>query len=223
MKIFPPKTRLFARFSYDQAQSYVPGGAPGLRRTRRVRQQPEHRQSCPQRGHFRDSHFFARPPSIRSASVSTGFSTTSPRRATAVATPTSSASPTPIWEAISCGLTSVELSSPYWSLGDRGYTPFVGGTNVWTFSDSFDMVRGKHDIRIGGSIRANQLNTVAVGFPNGFWVVIRGGHRRSRGGPADRAGRPSVSTTRSSAAAIPAAAGNSTAPSSRTIGESARI
>ena len=24
---------------------------------------------------------------------------------------------------------------------------------------------------IGGSIRANQLNTVAVGFPNGFWVV----------------------------------------------------
>ena len=33
------------------------------------------------------------------------------------------------------------------------------------------MVRGNHDIRMGGSIRANQLNTVAVGFPNGFWVV----------------------------------------------------
>ena len=59
----------------------------------------------------------------------------------------------------------------YWSLGDRGYTPFVGGTNVWTFSDSLDMVRGNHDIRIGGSaIRANQMNTVAVGFPNGFWI-----------------------------------------------------
>ena len=59
----------------------------------------------------------------------------------------------------------------YWSLGDRGYTPFVGGTNVWTFSDSLDMIRGNHDIRIGGMYRANQLNTVAVGFPNGFWVV----------------------------------------------------
>ena len=33
------------------------------------------------------------------------------------------------------------------------------------------MVRGKHDIRIGGMIRANELNTVAVGFPNGFWVI----------------------------------------------------
>ena len=71
----------------------------------------------------------------------------------------------------SCGLTSVELTGPYWSLGDRGYTPFVGGTNVWTTSDSLDMVRGKHNIRIGGGIRANQLNTVAVGFPNGFWVI----------------------------------------------------
>ena len=71
----------------------------------------------------------------------------------------------------SCGLTSVEMST-YWSLGDRGYTPFVGGTNVWTFNDSLDLVRGNHDIRAGFGYRANQLNTVAVGFPNGFWVVV---------------------------------------------------
>jgi hypothetical protein len=38
-------------------------------------------------------------------------------------------------------------------------------------SDSLDIVRGRHDIRMGASVRANQLNTVAVGFPNGFWVV----------------------------------------------------
>ncbi len=72
---------------------------------------------------------------------------------------------------ISCGLTSVEMEGLYWSLGDRGYTPFVGGTNVWMLSDTLDMVRGSHNIRAGGSIRANQLNTMAVGFPNGFWVV----------------------------------------------------
>ena len=39
------------------------------------------------------------------------------------------------------------------------------------FSDSLDMVRGNHDVRVGFNLRANQLNTVAVGFPNGFWVV----------------------------------------------------
>src|SRR5208283_2550694 len=70
---------------------------------------------------------------------------------------------------VSNGLTSVEMEGAYWSLGDRGYTPFVGGTNVWTLSDSLDMVRGRHDILVGFSVRANQLNTVAVGFPNGFW------------------------------------------------------
>ncbi len=48
----------------------------------------------------------------------------------------------------------------------------MGGTNVWTFSDSVDMVRGSHDIRAGFGFRANQMNTVAVGFPNGFWVVV---------------------------------------------------
>ena len=33
------------------------------------------------------------------------------------------------------------------------------------------MVRGSHDFRVGLNFRANQLNAVAVGFPNGYWVV----------------------------------------------------
>jgi hypothetical protein len=42
-----------------------------------------------------------------------------------------------------------------------------GRDNVWTASDSLDIVRGRQKFRVGGSIavRANQLNTVAVGFP----------------------------------------------------------
>jgi Carboxypeptidase regulatory-like domain len=160
----------FARFSYDQAESYVPGGAPG----------------------FAEQGAFASNQSIinhaRNAAISEThiFSPTTVNQfnfgfnrifdyITSQGTGSCYANTLGIPNADlggnSCGLTSVELSSPYWSLGDRGYTPFVGGTNVWTTSDSLDMVRGKHNIRIGGSIRANQLNTVAVGFPNGFWVV----------------------------------------------------
>jgi hypothetical protein len=159
-----------ARFSYDQAQSYVPGGSPG----------------------FAEQGAFASNQSIgnhaRNASISEthifsansinqftfGFNRifdyiTSQGNASCFAN--SIGIPNADLGGNSCGLTSVELSSPYWSLGDRGYTPFVGGTNVWTTSDTFDMIRGKHDIHIGGALRANQLNTVAVGFPNGFWVV----------------------------------------------------
>ena len=32
------------------------------------------------------------------------------------------------------------------------------------------MIRGNHNIRIGGGVRANQLNVLTNGFQDGFWV-----------------------------------------------------
>ena len=58
----------------------------------------------------------------------------------------------------------------YWSLGDRGYTPFQGGTNVFSFKDSLDIIRGKHDFKVGVDIRANQMNVGAEAFQDGFWI-----------------------------------------------------
>ena len=164
------KDTLFARFSYDQAQSYVPGGAPGFA------EQGAFASNQSIGNHARnaaisETHIFS---SNKVNQFTFGFN-----RIFDYITSQGNAScysnvigiPNGNLGGNSCGLTSVELSSPYWSLGDRGYTPFVGGTNVWTTSDSFDWVLGPHNLRIGASLRANQLNTVAVGFPNGFWVV----------------------------------------------------
>ena len=58
----------------------------------------------------------------------------------------------------------------YWSAGDRGFSPFQGGTNIFMISDSFDMIRGKHDIRIGGQIRTQQMNVRSNAFQDGFLV-----------------------------------------------------
>jgi hypothetical protein len=164
------KDTLFARFSYDQAGSYVPGGAPGFA------EQGPFASNQNIINHARnvaasETHIFS-PTTINQ--VSGGFN----RIFDYI---TSQGSDSCAAQALgipganlggpSCGLTSIQMEGAYWSLGDRGYTPFVGGTNVWSISDTLDMVRGKHNIRAGGSIRANQLNTVAVGFPNGFWVV----------------------------------------------------
>ena len=33
------------------------------------------------------------------------------------------------------------------------------------------MIRGNHNIHVGGSIRANQMNVQAIGFQDGFWVI----------------------------------------------------
>jgi hypothetical protein len=41
---------------------------------------------------------------------------------------------------------------------------------VFNISDSFDMIRGKHDIKIGGEVRANQMNVKTNAFQDGFWV-----------------------------------------------------
>ena len=168
------KDNFFARFSYDQATSYVPGGAPGF-----AEQGPfasnqgiiNHARNAA----ISETHIFS-PTTVNQ--ITGGFNRifdyiTS--QGTGSCLSAAFGIPGANLGGGSCGLTSIEMpSGSYWSLGDRGYSPFTGGTNVWTIADSLDMVRGKHDIRVGGSIRGNQLNTVAVGFPNGFWVITGG-------------------------------------------------
>ena len=62
-------------------------------------------------------------------------------------------------------MTSTQFDANYWAVGDRGFSPFIGGTNVFSIGDSLDMIRGKHDIKVGLGIRANQMNVRTEGFP----------------------------------------------------------
>jgi hypothetical protein len=163
------KDSVFARFSYDQAVSYVPGGAPGF---------AEEAPFASNQGiinHARnvavsETHIFS-PTSVNQFNA--GYN-----RILDYITSQGSGScysqtlgiPGANLGGESCGLTSTQMDGGYWSLGDRGYTPFQGGTNVFTISDSFDMIRGNHDIKIGGEIRANQMNVRAEGFQDGYWI-----------------------------------------------------
>ena len=70
---------------------------------------------------------------------------------------------------MSCGL-SATLMNNYWALGDRGFAPFQGGTNVFSISDSFDMIRGNHNIRVGASVRMQQMNVETNAFQDGFFI-----------------------------------------------------
>ncbi len=74
----------------------------------------------------------------------------------------------------SCGLVSTEFQgggSGYWALGDRGYSPFQGGTNIFSFRDSLDLIRGKHTFHVGLDFRANQMNVGTEAFQDGFWII----------------------------------------------------
>jgi hypothetical protein len=166
---FSDKDSAFARFSYDQAVSFVPGGSPGfaeagpfastqgiLNHGRNVAVSETHVFSANTVNQFSAGYnrIFNYISSYGSGSC----------EAQALGIPGANLG------GISCGLTSTQLDGGYWSLGDRGFAPFQGGTNVFSIADSFDMIRGKHDIKVGGGIRANQMNVKTEGFQDGYWI-----------------------------------------------------
>jgi len=177
---FSSADSLFARFSYDQAGSYVPGGAPGFAEASAFGSNQgilNHARNVA----IGETHIFS-PVTVNQFSfgynrifdyiTSQGTGTCESAKLGIIGAnlgcPNGSTTCEP--GAYSCGLVSTLMTGGYWSLGDRGYTPFQGGTNIFTVNDSLDMIRGKHDIKFGIGIRANQMNVGTEAFQDGFWI-----------------------------------------------------
>jgi len=169
---------LFARFSYDQAFSFAPGGAPTLAEANAFGSNENLINHARNIG-IGWSHVFA-ATTLNQASFgydrifdyinSLGNSTCG---SALLGIPNAdlgcSASGTPLaGGSYSQGVVSIEPTSGYWSLGDRGYSPFQGGTNIFSFKDDLDLIRGKHDIHVGIDLRANQMNVGTEAFGAGF-------------------------------------------------------
>ena len=182
---FSSKDTIFARFSYDQATNFVPGGSPGFAEPSPFASS----QNITNHGRnvaLSETHIF----SDRTINqISGGFnrifnhilsfgdrSCESAKLGIPGANLDGSCPGAPAGlsqsttDCVSCGLSATELGGPYWGLGDRGFAPFQGGTNVFMISDSLDMIRGKHDIRVGGQVRAQQMNVLTNAFQDGFFV-----------------------------------------------------
>jgi Carboxypeptidase regulatory-like domain len=172
---------LFARFSYDQAFSFVPGGAPLLAEANAFGSNEN------LINHARNvgtgwSHVFS-PHTLNQASFgydrifdyidSLGnFSCESAKFGIPNADLGCSATGSPLpGGTYSQGLVSTDVYGGYWSLGDRGYSPFQGGTDIYSFKDVVDLIRGKHEIRTGLDLRINQMNVGTEEFQDGFWLV----------------------------------------------------
>ena len=180
------KDNIFGRFSYDQANSYVPGGGPT--------------GSFAEAGAFGSNQFIANharnvalgathvfsPTMLNQASFgynrifdyikSQGSGTCASNTIVPGGIPGANlgcgSGSTCAAGAYSCGLVSTEFTNGgYWALGDRGYSPFQGGTNIFSFKDTLDLILHKHDLRIGLDLRANQMNVGTEAFADGFWLV----------------------------------------------------
>jgi hypothetical protein len=186
---FSSADNVFSRFSYDQAVSYVPGGGG-------VGSQVEASAFGSNQGiinHARsvaigETHVFS-PTTVNQFSfgynrifdyiTSQGTGSCDSANLAGLGIPNANlgctgaaGSATCTKGAYSCGLVSVLIVNGLWSIGDRGYTPFQGGTNIFTYADSLDLIRGKHDFHVGVDFRANQMNVGTEAFQDGFWIPL---------------------------------------------------
>ena len=171
----------FGRFSYDQAFSYVPGGsnppefasALAFGTTQRI---INHARNAG----IGETHVFSANmvnqatfgynrifDYIASQGTGTCASYLLGIPGANLGCPTGTCIP----GAYSCGLVSTEFSANYWALGDRGYAPFQGGTNIFSFRDDLDIILGRHDLHVGIDFRRNQMNVGTEAFQDGFWLV----------------------------------------------------
>ncbi len=186
---FSSKDSAFARFSYDQATNFVPGGSPTWAEVNAFGSN-QHIDNHGRNVAISETHLFS-DRTINQASF--GFSRifnhilsfgTGTCEAAIIGIPganlgsqcdTLTGYPASLNQSnkdcISCGLTSFQMTN-YMSLGDRGFAPYQGGTNVYSVSDTLDLIRGKHDIRFGATFRAEEMNIRNNAFQDGFVTEV---------------------------------------------------
>jgi hypothetical protein len=174
---------LFARFSYDQAFSFAPGGAPA---PYLAEGNPfgsnENLINHARNAAIGETHVFS-PNTLNQATLGydrifdyiasqDNFTCEGAKLGIPGADLDCSSGGSPTAGGLySQGLPSTIVEGGYWALGDRGYSPFQGGTNIFSFKDDLDLIRGKHEIHAGIDLRANQMNVGTEAFQDGFWIV----------------------------------------------------
>ena len=184
------KDSVFARFSYDQATNFVPGGSPTWAEQNAFGSN-QHIDNHGRNAVVSETHVFSAnainqftagfnrifnhilsygefgPQLCEGALLGIPGSDLNSKCAGLTGYPTNLDQSRK--DCISCGMPSFQMSS-YFSIGDRGYSPYQGGTNVYSVGDTLDLIRGKHDIRLGAVYRANEMNVRNNAFQDGYVV-----------------------------------------------------
>ena len=186
---FSGKDTAFARFIIRSATNFVPGGSPGFAEPSNFASS----QDITNHGRnvaLSETHIFSDrtvnqvsgglQPDLQSYSLIRRPDLQAAKIGIAGANLDSSCPGAPAGlsqsstDCVSCGLTTTQIFGGYWSWVIAALRPSVGGTNVFHISDSLDIIRGRHNIRIGGQVRAQQMNVLTNAFQDGFLLMFGG-------------------------------------------------
>jgi hypothetical protein len=184
---FSSKDSLYARFSYDQATNLIPGGSPTWSEANAFGSN-QHINNHGRNAVITETHLFS-PNTINQftagfsrifnhiLSYGTGSCESAilniPGADLGSACDSITGYPASLNQSTkdceSCGMTSFQMTQ-YYSIGDRGYAPYQGGTNVYSLADKLDLIRGKHNISFGLTFRASEMNIRNNAFQDGYIV-----------------------------------------------------
>jgi hypothetical protein len=181
------KDQIFGRFSYDQATNFVPGGSPSWSEANAFGSN-QHINNHGRNAVLTETHEFS-PNTINQFTA--GYNRifnhilsygTGTCEAAIIGIPGADLGsacdgitgyPASLNQSTkdceSCGMTSFQMSA-YFSVGDRGYAPYQGGTNVYSVADKLDLIRGKHNVSFGLTYRAEEMNVRNNAFQDGYVV-----------------------------------------------------
>ncbi len=149
--------RLFGRFSFEEAEQFLPTGlpgfgAPGAFSSNQSFETNARNVAVSQTHVFRNNlinQFTAGYNRVFNYITSFGFGSNKSAElgipGANLGTPETSS------------LTRMTIQN-FVGIGDRGFSPFQGGTNVFHYSNVLTLVKGSHALNFGGSARMMQLN-----------------------------------------------------------------
>ena len=154
---FSNNDRLFGRFSMERAKQYLPTGLPGFGATggfssNQTFETKAANVALSQTHVFRNNlvnQFTAGYNRVFNYITSFGYGSNKSAElgipGANLGTPETSS------------LTRMTIQN-FVGIGDRGFSPFQGGTNVFHYTNVLTMVKGAHSLNFGGSARLMQLN-----------------------------------------------------------------
>jgi hypothetical protein len=152
---------IFARFSWDNANQWNPGGLPGFASTNQTFTTHARNMALSW------SHVFS-PSVVNQVSAgynrdfnyieSFGFGTNESQK---LGIPGAN-----LGSLATSQLTRMSITA-FATLGDRVYTPYQGGTGIYNYVDTLHIVKGQHSLVFGFDFRAMQLNLLGDSFQSG--------------------------------------------------------